>query len=59
MADTMEEVIRVWESIFVEYDLYHDPFTGLPCTFDEYANLNVEYERQMMMERYGHCDGID
>ena len=56
---TMEDVHRVWQSIYDDYDLCDDPFTGCPCSNEEYADNNIEYQRQAMIERYGHCDGLE
>lgn len=55
----MDEVIKVWDNIYQQYDLYSDPFTGVPCTPEEYYESQLEYERQTMIERYGHCDGLE
>lgn len=41
------------------YGLFKDPFTCLPCTSKEYADSSLEYRRQIMFEKYGHCDGLD
>lgn len=56
---TIEEVDKVIKSVFEKYKLNSDPFTGLPCTNNEYADNLLEYSRQAMIERYGHCDGLD
>ena len=50
-----------WSSALqdIRYELLEDPFTGLPCTIKEYCKSRVEYDRQCMFEKYGHCDGID
>lgn len=58
-TNNMDDVMAVWDNIFQEYGLFQDPFTGLPCTWDEYSKNKIEYERQTMIERYGHCDGLD
>ena len=42
-----------------KYDLREDPFTSCPCTPDEYLDNKLEYERQTVIERYGHCDWLD
>lgn len=55
----MNEVIEVWDRTFEKYDLYSDPFTGVPCTPEEYVESKLEYERQAMIEKYGHCDGLE
>lgn len=55
----MNDVIKVYQRVFEQYGLYSDPFTGCPCTPDEYHEIKLEYERQAMIEKYGHCDGLD
>ena len=55
----MDDVIQVWKEVFDEYGLCEDPFTRTPCTPDEYCENSLEYDRQAMIERYGHCDGLE
>ena len=55
----MDEVIEAYQRVFERYGLCSDPFTGCPCTPDEYWDSKLEYEKQTMIERYGHCDGLD
>lgn len=55
----MDDVMRVWDEVFKHYDLCEDPFTRTPCTPAEYAKSSLEYEKQTMIERYGHCDGLE
>lgn len=55
----MDEVIEVWKRIYEEYGLCDDPFTHTPCTPVEYFKNQLEYEKQAMIERYGHCDGLE
>ena len=55
----MDEVIEVYNNVKKQYDLYDDPFTGVPCTPEEWAESKLEYERQVMYEKYGHCDGLE
>ena len=57
--DTPDGIIHIYDRVFNEYGLCRDPFTGMVCTSDEYCKNHLEYERQTMIERYGHCDGID
>ena len=56
---TMEDVHRVWKDVYEQYDLCDDPFTGCPCSNEDYADNNPEYQRQAMIERFGHCDGLE
>ena len=58
-ARDMDEVWKVYDRAFERYGLHKDPFTHLPCTSDEWCESKLEYDRQTMIERYGHCDGID
>lgn len=58
-TNTMDDVRRVWESIYDVYELCDDPFTLCPCSPKEYAQNRLEYDKQAMIERYGHCDGLE
>lgn len=42
-----------------KYNLCEDPFTKLTCTSREYEKNSLEYQRQAMIEKYGHCDGLE
>jgi hypothetical protein len=55
----MDDVMDVWNKIFEEYDLYSDPYTATPCSRKEYADNNVRYQKELMIQRYGHCDGLE
>lgn len=55
----MDDIIKIWNKVYEQYDLCDDPFTGVPCTPEEYAKNRLEYDRQIMIDRYGHCDGLD
>ena len=55
----MGDVIKVWNEIFEQYGLCEDPFTRTPCTPDEYYENCLEYDKQTMIDRYGHCDGLE
>lgn len=55
----MDEVLKVWHDIYSLYGLCDDPFTNTPCSSDEYCKLRLEYDKQLMIEKYGHCDGLD
>ena len=56
---TMDDVIKVWKDVFEQYELCDDPFTHMPVTPKEYCENLLEYEKQTMIERYGHCDGLE
>ena len=55
----MDEVIEAYNRVFEQYGLCKDPFTSCPCTPEEYCKSQLEYEKQTMIERYGHCDGLE
>lgn len=55
----MNDVVRVWEEIYEQYGLCDDPFSRTPCTPEEYSKNSLEYDKQTMIERYGHCDGLE
>lgn len=56
---TAEEIIAVINKHEEKYALCHDPFTGMLCTLEEYMENSLEYAKQTMIGRYGHCDGLD
>lgn len=55
----MDDVIQVWNDVYKQYDLCDDPFTHTPCTPEEYCKNSIEYEKQVAIERYGHCDWLE
>lgn len=54
-----DEIQQIFDKMYEKYELCDDPFTGMVCTTKEYFENYLEYERQAMMERYGHCDGLE
>ena len=54
-----DEISALYDRVFEKYELCRDPFTYMACTTKEYFENHLEYEKQCMMERYGHCDGLD
>lgn len=54
-----DEFFEAYDRVFERYGLCYDPFTYCPCTTEEYCENRLEYDRQIMIERYGHCDGLD
>ena len=57
-CENMSEVRELYERIFKKYKLCNDPFTHMPCTTKESCENSLEYDRQIMIERYCHCDGL-
>ena len=55
----MDEVVNTYNRVLEQYDLCEDPFTHVPCTPEEYCESVLEYEKQIMIEKYGHCDGLE
>ena len=55
----MDDVKEVWGEVFKQYGLHEDPFTHTPCTNEEYFENRSEYEKQLMIDKYGHCDGLE
>jgi hypothetical protein len=56
---TFEEIIAIMKKHEDGYGLCQDPFTMMICTSDEYAKNSLEYNRQIMYEKYGHWDGLE
>ena len=55
----MDEVVEVYDRVLEQYDLCEDPFTGVPCTPEEYCDSKLEYEKQLAIEKFGHCDWLE
>ena len=55
----LDEVFNVFKRAKDKYELCEDPFTQTICTTKEFFKNHHEMERQLMIERYGHCDGLD
>lgn len=58
-TNNMDEVVDAYNRVLKRYELCEDPFTRFPCTPEEYCENALEYEKQIMIERYGHCDGLE
>ena len=58
-CDTMEDIHKTWDTIYKQYALCDDPFTHTPCSSKEAIENQLEYEKQIMIEKYGHCDGLE
>lgn len=58
-ARDMGEVLQTWDNIYNQYELCDDPFTHCPCSSEDYYKSRLEYDKQTMIERYGHCDGLE
>ena len=54
-----DEITRLYNRVISDYGLGKDAFTGMVCTSDWEAKSRLKYEEQVMMERYGHCDGLE
>lgn len=54
-----DEIQQIFDKMYERYELCKDPFTGMVCTTKEFFENCLEYERQTMIERYGHCDGLE
>ena len=52
----MADFDDVWEKVFKDYNLFHDPFTKCPVTLEDYVELSNEYSRQKMEEKYGYYE---
>lgn len=56
---TADEIIAIMNKHEKWYGLCEDPFTRMLCTSDEYTKNSLEYDRQIMYEKYGHWDGLE
>lgn len=54
-----EEIGKIFDRMYEKYELCSDPFTLMVCTPEQYCKNKLEYEKQCMIEKYGHCDGLE
>ena len=54
-----DEIMQIFKKMQEKYGLCDDPFTRMICTPEEFYKNSLEYERQIMFEKYGHCDGLE
>lgn len=57
--DVPDEIHNLYNRVINDYGLCRDLFTGMVCASTEYACSQLEYEKQTMIESYGHCDGLE
>ena len=55
----MDEVLKAFKNVMDIYGLCEDPFTGFPCTPEEYCENSLEYDRQLADIKYGHHDWLE
>ncbi len=55
-CETVEDYAKLYKKIFEKYSLCEDPFTLMPCTTKDYEINSIEYDKSIMLEKYGHCD---
>ena len=55
----MQDVFDIIENKIKKYELMDDPFTGLPCSSKDWYENKLEYDRQLAIDKYGHCDFLD
>ncbi len=54
-----EEIIEIYKKTYDKYELCADPFTQMVCTTKQFFKNCHERDKQLMIERYGHCDGLE
>lgn len=56
---TFEEVNEIVKRNAEYYGLCEDPFTRMLCTSKEAIENQLEYDRQLAIQKWGHCDWLD
>ena len=56
---TFEEIWAIVQKHVDGYGLCEDPFTRMICTSKEAIENQLEYEKAVMVERHGYCDGLE
>ena len=58
-CDNMEEVVENMEETARFFCLGKDVYTGCYCSPKEAYENSVQYQKDLMIEKYGHCDGLE
>ena len=56
---TAEEIFTVMKREAEYYELENDPFTRMYCTTKDAIENGNEYNKQLAINKYGHCDWIE
>ena len=54
-----DEIKEIFDKVYEKYGLCEDPFTRMVCTPEEYCKNKLKYDRQLMLEKYDHWDGLE
>ena len=54
-----DEILNILHQQSKKYCLCKDPFTYMLCTGKEYEENSLEYQKQLAIEKYGHCDWLE
>lgn len=54
-----DEINRVIKEQSNKYRLGKDPFTYMLCTSKECGENCLKYQKQLAIEKYGHCDWLE
>lgn len=54
-----QQIIDIYNKMYKKYELCDDPFTGMCCTDVDFFKSATEMEKQIMVQKYGHHDGIN
>ena len=58
-CDNMEEIIYNIELTAKIFCLGKDVYTGCYCSLKEECENRVQYQKDLMIDKYGHCDGLE
>lgn len=56
---TAEEIFAVMKREAEYYELCDNPFTHMYCTTKEAIKSQNEYDKQLAVDQYGHCDWLE
>ena len=54
--NSMEELIEEFNKMRDYYGLCEDPFTRSVCLPEDYEKYCLEYNKQLMEEKFGYCE---
>ena len=58
-CNNIEEMFEEIDKFAKLYWLGKDPYSKCYCTSKEEQKYTLQYNRELMIEKYGHCDGLE
>ena len=58
-CNNIEEMFEEIDKFAKLYWLGKDVYTGCYCSTEESYENSVQHQKELMIDKYGHCDGLE